>query len=58
MAAIVKIRFANATAYLVTTKRGAIRSMPDRCAVLELLKQQGQKQSMVLCSTHQFSKYY
>ena len=32
------LRFANAAAYLVTTKRGAIRSMPERCAVLELLK--------------------
>ena len=32
------LRFANAAAYLVTTKRGAIRSMPERGAVLELLK--------------------
>lgn len=32
------LRFANAAAYLVTTKRGAIRSMPERRAVLELLK--------------------
>ena len=27
------LRFANAAAYLVTTKKGAIRSMPDRAAV-------------------------
>ena len=32
------LRFANAAAYLVTTKKGAIRSMPERCAVEEILK--------------------
>lgn len=32
------LRFANAAAYLVTTKKGAIRSMPDREQVLEILK--------------------
>ncbi len=31
------LRFANAAAYLVTTKKGAIRSMPERAAVEELL---------------------
>ena len=31
------LRFANAAAYLVTTKRGAIRSMPDPAAVEEIL---------------------
>ena len=34
------LRFANAAAYLVTTKKGAIRSMPDREAVLEILQKQ------------------
>ena len=29
--------FANAAAYLVTTKKGAIRSMPEREQVLKLL---------------------
>ena len=32
------LRFANAAAYLVTTKRGAIRSMPERAEVEELLR--------------------
>lgn len=32
------LRFANAAAYLVTTKKGAIRSMPEREQVLEILK--------------------
>ena len=32
------LRFANAAAYLVTTKKGAIRSMPEKEQVLELLK--------------------
>lgn len=34
------LRFANAAAYLVTTKKGAIRSMPEREQVEELLKMQ------------------
>ena len=32
------LRFANAAAYLVTTKKGAIRSMPEKNQVLEILK--------------------
>ena len=32
------LRLANAAAYLVTTKKGAIRSMPDREQVLDILK--------------------
>ena len=32
------LRFANAAAYLVTTKKGAIRSMPERAQVEEILK--------------------
>ncbi len=32
------LSFANAAAYLVTTKKGAIRSMPDRAQVEELLR--------------------
>ena len=32
------LRFSNAAAYLVTTKKGAIRSMPDKEQVLEILK--------------------
>ena len=31
------LRFANAAAYLVTTKKGAIRSMPERAEVQEIL---------------------
>lgn len=31
------LRFANAAAYLVTTRRGAIRSMPERAEVMALL---------------------
>ena len=31
------LRFANAAAYLVTTKKGAIKAMPTREQVLELL---------------------
>ena len=31
------LRFANTAAYLVTTKKGAIRSMPERAQVEELL---------------------
>ncbi len=34
------LRFANAAAYLVTTKKGAIRSMPERSAVEALLQRQ------------------
>jgi fructokinase len=32
------LRFANTAAYIVTTKKGAIRSMPEREQVEELLK--------------------
>ena len=32
------LRFANAAAYLVTTKKGAIRSMPERAQVLDILR--------------------
>ena len=32
------LRFANAAAYLVTTKKGAIRSMPEKARVEELLR--------------------
>ena len=32
------LRFANAAAYLVTTKKGAIRSMPEKEQVLEILQ--------------------
>ena len=32
------LRFANAAAYLVTTKKGAIRSMPERAEVEQILK--------------------
>lgn len=32
------LRFANAAAYMVTTKKGAIRSMPEKVQVLEILK--------------------
>ncbi len=32
------LRFANAAAYLVTTKKGAIRSMPERAQVTEILE--------------------
>ena len=35
------LRFANAAAYLVTTKKGAIRSMPEKEQVVQLLKSQG-----------------
>ena len=35
------LRFANAAAYLVTTKKGAIRSMPEKHRVLELLQANG-----------------
>ena len=35
------LRFANAAAYLVTTRKGAIRSMPEKAQVLNLLKSQG-----------------
>ena len=31
------LRFANAAAYLVTTKKGAIRSMPERAQVDAIL---------------------
>ena len=31
------LRFANAAAYLVTTKKGAIRSMPEQAEVEALL---------------------
>ena len=31
------LRFANAAAYLVTTKKGAIRSMPEKAEVEALL---------------------
>ena len=33
------LRFANAAAYLVTTRRGALRSMPEKRQVLDLLRQ-------------------
>lgn len=33
------LRFANAAAYLVTTKKGAIRSMPEKAEVEEILSQ-------------------
>ena len=33
------LRFANAAAYLVTTKKGAIRSMPERAQVETILKE-------------------
>ena len=33
------LRFANAAAYLVTTKKGAIRSMPEKAQVLQILAQ-------------------
>jgi fructokinase len=33
------LRFANAAAYLVTTKKGAIRSMPERAEVEKILEQ-------------------
>ena len=32
------LRFANAAAYLVTTKKGALRVMPDRAQVEALLE--------------------
>lgn len=32
------LRFANAAAYLVTTRKGAIRSMPEKTQVLDILK--------------------
>ena len=32
------LRFANTAAYLVTTKKGAIRSMPEKEQVEELIK--------------------
>ncbi len=35
------LRFANAAAYLVTTRKGAIRSMPERCQVEDLLRNNG-----------------
>ena len=31
------LRFANAAAYLVTTKKGAIRSMPEKAQVAAIL---------------------
>lgn len=34
-----RLRFANAAAYLVTTKKGVIRSMPEKEQVLELRAQ-------------------
>ena len=36
------LRFANAAAYIVTTRKGAIRSMPDRAQVEEILKKIGE----------------
>ena len=33
------LRFANAAAYLVTTKKGAIRSMPERAQVEAILNE-------------------
>ena len=33
------LRFANAAAYLVTTKKGAIRAMPDPAAIQTILNQ-------------------
>ncbi len=35
------LRFANAAAYLVTTKKGALRSMPEKADVERILKSQG-----------------
>ena len=32
------LRFANTAAYLVTTRKGAIRSMPERADVMALLQ--------------------
>lgn len=32
------LKFANAAAYLVTTKKGAIKSMPAKDQVLEIIK--------------------
>ena len=32
------LRFANTAAYIVTTRKGAIRAMPEQEQVLELLK--------------------
>ena len=34
------LRFANTAAYLVTTKKGAIRSMPERATVEKLLAEE------------------
>jgi fructokinase len=33
------LRFANAAAYLVTTKKGAIKSMPERAQVEAILRE-------------------
>lgn len=33
------LRFANTAAYIVTTRKGAIRSMPEREQVLALLRE-------------------
>ena len=32
------LKFANTAAYIVTTRKGAIRAMPEKEQVLELLK--------------------
>lgn len=40
------LRFANAAAYLVTTQKGAIRAMPDKAQVLNMLNEkQGKRNS-------------
>lgn len=40
------LRFANAAAYLVTTRKGAIRAMPDKAQVLNMLNEkQGKRNS-------------
>ena len=36
------LRFANAAAYIVTTRKGAIRSMPERAEVEALLPAYGE----------------
>ena len=37
---VAMLRFANTAAYLVTTKKGAIRSMPEKQQVIELLSEE------------------
>ncbi len=33
------LEFANAAAYIITTKKGALKVMPDRADVLELIEE-------------------